>query len=83
MSKISKKDLPDIIVKTLKTHGSLTRMEVAWKISPIVKLLVDDNDPFIITWYYDLGWAKTELKESGIIGLKKGSEPNKPKWYLK
>ena len=78
-----KKDLKLLIIQVLEAlGGSGTREEVAWKIKPVVDRLVAPNDPFIFKWYYDLGWAKNDLKTMGIVALREGSEPNKPEWYL-
>ena len=80
---MTKKDLPALIVAVLAgLGGSGTREDVAWKVKEAVDRLVDPADPFIFKWYYNLGWAKNDLKNAGIVALRKGKDARKPEWYL-
>ena len=78
---MNKNNLPALIVEILESNGGVsTRREIGRKVRVVVERLCDPADDFNMTYYYDLGWAQTELAKLSTVFTRKVG--NKSEWYL-
>ena len=81
MTKMNKDDLPALIVNILETNGGVMgRKTIGRIIFNTVLRLCGAKDDFLMTMYYDLGWAQKKLADLDIVKTRRvGADWE---WYL-